>query len=110
MATDFLSTYWLRAGRLLGFTVEAPFHVDLPTGEILIFSARLPDFGATSGMLLTDHGEIVSSHQAGLVAAGYGYSVLSPDSGEPDLPGVVEVLQDWGWAASTPMPKWLRDA
>ena len=111
MASEILASYWQQAGQLLGFTVEAPYVVVLPGGQSLTFSARLPDFGAERGMLLSTNYEDFASHVNALVAAGYGYSVLSESLNDaPDPEEIIDVLQDWGWSASCIRPEWLGEA
>ena len=111
MTSASLASYWKHAGDLLGFTVEAPYVVVLPEGESITCSARLPDFGAKRGMLLSDNYEDFASYASALVAAGYGYTVLStPRSNSADPEDIVDVLQDWGWSASSQRPAWLGEA
>jgi hypothetical protein len=110
MASDDLSSYWQQAGRLLGFAVETPYIVLLTDGLSLKFSARLPDFGAPGGMLLSDSYSHFASHATELARAGYGYSVLDASANEPIIrEDVIELLQDWGWSSSsTCAPVWLN--
>ena len=110
MTVDRLSTYWQHVGQLLGFTVEAPCQIVLPGGRALTFSARLPDFGAERGILLSDDYESFSAHTVALAAAGYGYSVLSAPTYAPVIADVIDLLKDWGWSAAAPQPKWLDEA
>ena len=106
-----LATYWKQAGQLLGFTVEVAYVAVLPDGQSITFSARLPDFGAERGMLLSDNYEDFACHANALVTAGYGYSVLStPLNNAPDPLEIIDVLQDWGWSASSARPEWLGEA
>ena len=110
MTSDDLSSYWQQAGRLLGFVVEAPYVVMLADGLSLKFSARLPDFGAPSGMLLSDAYGHFAPHANELARAGYGYSVLDASANEAFIRGdVIELLQDWGWSSSsTCAPVWFN--
>jgi hypothetical protein len=105
-----LSEYWLDAGKLLGFAVEAPYQLKLSDGRSFVFSARLPQFGAARGMLLAEHYESFTSAVEALVQAGYGYSVLDAPNHPPSREDVLDVLQDWGWSASSPPPAWLGEA
>ena len=105
-----LSEYWLDAGKLLGFVVEAPYQVKLSDGRSFVFSARLPQFGAARGMLLAERYESFASATEALVEAGYGYSVLAAPNQPPSREDVLDVLQDWGWSASSPPPTWLGEA
>jgi hypothetical protein len=110
MAPDDLASYWQQAGRLLGFAVETPYVVMLSDGLSLNFSARLPDFGAAGGMLISDSYGHFASHISELAAAGYGYSVLDAQPNESIIrKDVIELLQDWGWSSSsTCAPVWLN--
>ena len=110
MTPDKLALYWQQAGRLLGFVVDAPYIVTFPAGDSLNFSARLPDFGAVNGMLLSQSYDQFASHANELVAAGYGFSVLAASANEAVArEQVIELLQDWGWSnSSTCAPAWLN--
>ena len=110
MASEALTAYWQQAGQLLGFAVEAPSLVVLPGGQSLKFSARLPDFGAERGMLLSDRYEDFAAHVNALVLAGYGYSVLSEPDAVPVQAEIIDLLQDWGWSGSSRCPEWLGEA
>jgi hypothetical protein len=110
MGSTRLSEYWLEAGEVLGFVVEAPYQATLPDGRSFSFSALLPQFGAAKGMLLTDRYDSFASAAEALVAAGFGYSVLSTPVGAPVPDDVLYVLQDWGWSSSSPPPAWLGEA
>ena len=110
MTSKRLAAYWQQAGQLLGFTVEAPCLVVLHDGQPVEFSARLPDFGAERGMLLSDRYEDFAAHADALVLAGYGYSVLSDPGPEPVRAEIIDLLQDWGWSASSRCPEWLSEA
>jgi hypothetical protein len=67
MESTQLSDYWLEAGKLIGFAVEAPYEAKLRDGRSFVFSARLPQFGAAQGMLLTDDYESFASAAEALV-------------------------------------------
>ena len=110
MTSDDLSSYWQQAGWLLGFAVESPYVVMLADGLSLKFAARLPDFGAPGGMLLSDSYGHFAPHATELARAGYGYSVLDASANEAVLrENVIELLQDWGWSStSTCAPVWLN--
>ena len=110
MASAQLSEYWLDASKLLGFAVEAPYHASLSDGRSFVFSARLPQFGAVRGMLLADCYESFASAAEALVEAGYGYSVLDAPTHPPSREDILDVLQDWGWSASSTPPAWLGEA
>ena len=84
--------------------------VVLPDGQSLEFSARLPDFGAERGMLLSDRYEDFAAHADALVSAGYGYSVLSDPGQAPVRAEIIDLLQDWGWSAPSHRPEWLSEA
>ena len=107
-----LGTQWKAVGQTLGFAVLAPYKLSLPDGAQVEASALLPQFGATHGMLLFERSEQISNYAKAVVAAGYGYSVLSPEpSGQPDTDSIVEVLRDWGWSGpSCEEPLWLNEA
>jgi hypothetical protein len=112
MTPGSLATYWKQAAQLLGFTVEAPYVVALPDGRRITFPVRLPDFGAEHGMLLSDNYEDFASHAKAIVEFGYGYSVMTTPSlsDAPEAEDIIEVLQDWGWSASSTPPEWLGEA
>jgi hypothetical protein len=61
-------------------------------------------------MLLADSYESFGSAAETLVEAGYGYSVLGAPSDAPNAADVIDVLQDWGWSAPSPLPAWLGEA
>jgi len=105
-----LSNYWQQAGDALGFAVESPHEVFLPSGHRLTFPVRLPDFGAERGMLITDNYADFAAHTDALVAAGYGYSVLPVPTAAPKAAEIIEVLRGWGWLGSSAPPGWLRGA
>jgi hypothetical protein len=108
MSAEKLSSHWVEAGRLIGFRVDAPYLLRLTDGSTIRFAARLPDFGNEMGMLLAYNFDEIKRDAAEIVACGYGYSVLGPYVDDVvDRDGVIEVLQDWGWTASTRAPKWL---
>ena len=110
MTRSQLADYWRLAGETLGFAVESPFEIVLPSGHRVSAQLRLPEFGAQCGMLLSDTYDDFSMHSDELVAAGFGYSVLSAPEGPPDQDEIVDVLQDWGWSASSAQPAWLDEA
>ena len=108
MASDDLASYWQQAGDLLGFVVESPYIVSLPSGSSLSFSVRLPNFGAAQGMLLSSRYKHFSAHAGALTTAGYGYAVLDASTNGVVVQEVIELLRDWGWSgASSCAPTWL---
>ena len=109
MGSARLSEYWSEAGKLLGFAVEAPYQATLPDGRSFSFSARLPQFGAAKGMLLSDRYEPFASAVEALIEAGFGYSVLGAPDYPPAAEDILDVLQDWGWSSSSPPPSWLGE-
>ena len=110
MTSARLGNYLKQAGQLIGFAVEAPYLVVLPDGQTLEFSAHLPDFGADRGMLLSSRYEDFAAQAGSLVAAGYGYSVLSKPTSAPAPEAITDVLKDWGWSSSRACPEWLTEA
>jgi hypothetical protein len=100
---------WLEASRSLGFDAVSPFTAVLPDGAAIVADVLLPQFGGPKGMLiLRDYG-LVAKNEEALVAAGFGYSVLSEHTRpQRDWSVYAEVLGDWGWYGSPEdTPHWL---
>ena len=106
-----LASSWARAGQCLGLEVLAPFTLTLPSGGKVFAAALVKQFGATNGMLLTPHADVIWSLREEIVRAGFGFSVLEgARPGEPFVvDGYVEVLQEWGWSGSAEAePVWMK--
>lgn len=102
---------WLeREAAHVGLEVEAGYEPQIPGLETLRPVARMPNLGGPMGMLIFDSDEVVLRHGDVLVAAGFGYTVLSePLPNEPlDPEGFKEMAIDWGWEGpGASKPKWF---
>jgi hypothetical protein len=82
--------------------IELGYKVALPNMPELTTIARLPDPGASKGMLLfADYREIRSyAHQ--LRDAGYGFSVMDEPAEleEFQLTSFKDMFVDWGWSGA----------
>jgi hypothetical protein len=109
MSKEELISYWRNAGQLLGFSIEAPCNLRLPSGIFIDAAALLPDFGARNGMLLISSYDEIQSYLDEINSAGYAFSVLGPFvEFQVDCEAVIDSLRDWGWTARTPPPSWLK--
>ena len=91
---------WLKiAGAATGVVVEAPYVFRLPSGGAVDAVALLRHVGGREGMIIVTSFDQVKHHMEELLAAGYGYSVLSePAPGEPlDLEEMKRMFRDWDW-------------
>lgn len=94
----------------LGLGIDLDFVAPLPSGTRVAALARIANLGGTNGMLIVGSFDEVRGVTDELVAAGYGYSVLSePNRGEElDLGSFVDMFSEWGWAGSeSEQPTWL---
>jgi len=101
--TSPLGNVWRKAAADLGLRVTAPFVLSTPNGEFL-FDVLVHDFGSERGMLLMERWSDEKAQAAKLL--GYGFSCLG--AGTYDRNGFIDVLQDWGWFGSSPIPAWLE--
>jgi hypothetical protein len=109
-----LAQRWIAIANALGLRITAPASILLPSGQRIDADALLLDFGGPRGMLLVTDDELVWPHQAAIVDAGYGFSVLSDPGPSADSPppldDVIDVLRDWGWEGDpADEPAWMRE-
>jgi len=99
---DPLVERWLEAARDLHLEIEAPFSVALQSGAVVGARFQVKHFGAPKGMLVVTDSSNVVPFIDDIIAAGYGFSVLSdPRQSEPyEREDFIEVLRDWGWSGS----------
>ena len=109
MAGTSLSDYWQAAGNRYGFRVLAPYTLLLGETSVSV-AALLPDFGAPRGMLLTSDYASLQPYLSAIRLAGYGFSVLDPNSFEPNRGDIIDLLIDWGWSGAGTEPSWLSKA
>jgi hypothetical protein len=105
MKTD--ADRWLDLAHRLGIEIVAPFNVEL-AGVQMHFTALLPQFGATSGMVIDANWVVIEPHLTSFLAAGYGFSCVGPGDAADDIVDAHEMLSDWGWTSASPKPDWLR--
>jgi hypothetical protein len=99
--------HWRQAFDDLGFRFEAPFTLE-DAGETLRYLGWLPQFGGQYGMLIITS-ESLEEQQRLMDAArarGFGYSCMSASDEPYDREVTIDVLNDWGWASSEPVPTW----
>jgi hypothetical protein len=96
--------YWLEVGRRLGIEVVAPVSLVL-SGVEARFTALMPQFGGTAGIVVDADWNAIAHHASALSAAGYGYSCVDAGDASADLP--IGMLADWGWTSAQPKPEWL---
>ena len=99
------SDYWRQLGRHLGIEVVSPFIFQSKRGPVE-FTALLPQFGASRGMVVDGDWKVLGPHADALSDAGYGFSCCEGgnyDESEPPL----DMLRDWEWSSGTPKPDWL---
>jgi hypothetical protein len=98
VSVEKLSSYWLAAGRLIGFRVEAPYSLTLANGHTIRVAACLPDMGGRRGMLVVYSFDEIEHHMDELLQAGYGFSVLGQHIDNAiERESVVQLIKDWGW-------------
>ena len=105
-----LLTFWQRAADELGFELDVPFILTLPSGHELEALMLIRRFGGTNGMLIFGEFKEIQPYADDVVAAGYGVSVLSEPLGNEkyDRERYVEMLKDWGWGGDVEaQPDWL---
>jgi len=106
------ASWWRRLAANAGLEVVAPFDVRLGPDRVVRVPVLLKHFGPRLGMLLVTNFASLSSVHEELVAAGYGYSTLSPP--RQDVPpaltdGLKSIFEDWGWSGPLERkPHWLR--
>lgn len=105
-----LVALWETAAQKLGFEIEAPYRLTLPSGHSIDAVVLVRGFGDRIGMLVIDDYRSVEQYQDEIIALGYGYSVM----GEPseasinDPTGMTDVLRDWDWfGPDEERPSWL---
>jgi len=99
-----------RACDELGLHIDLDFVASLPSGRQVLALVRIADLGGTNGILIVRSFDEVRALSDELLAAGYGYSVLSePNRDEEfDLESFVEMFSEWGWAGGErARPTWL---
>lgn len=98
------SQLWRDLSSRLGFEVVAPAKLEL-RGESISFTAWLPEFGGSRGLIAEANGQHLSAYWDALTEQGYGYSAvqLGPDGDDESL---CEMLRDWTWTAEAPPPAW----
>jgi hypothetical protein len=105
-----LADRWRKIADALGLRMVAPYRLMLPSGDVVDADLLLRDFGGPNGMLVLSSTDKLGRHGDGVVAAGFGYSVLQePDDDEDiDLDVVREVLRDWEWTGNEKdKPTWM---
>lgn len=96
---------WLAVAADLGVRVISPFEL-IVHGTRVAFTALLPQFGGSAGMIIDPDWSVIKPHADALTKAGYGYSCISIDGSAPDE--MRDVLLDWGWNGTTAQkPDWL---
>lgn len=109
-----LGKRWMAIAKALRLRISAPVSIALPGGTRINADVLLMDFGAQRGMLLVTDYDLIRPHEEALLAAGYGYSVLTdPGSDAQSFPltDVIDVLRDWGWAGPPEdEPVWMRNS
>jgi hypothetical protein len=95
---------WRALASRLGIEVTAPVTVQVGD-ESATFAALLPQFGGRKGMIADPDWEAIDPHADALLRLGYGFSAIEIGS-DPDDESTKEVLRDWGWTVSEPMPDW----
>jgi hypothetical protein len=96
---------WRSIAEALGVQAISPFDLTID-GARVIFTALLPQFGGSAGMIVDPDWSIIEPHANALIREGYGYSCISiAGSLPPDMQGV---LADWGWnGPAEEKPDWL---
>lgn len=112
MSSPRLVVLWKRAAQMLGFEIEAPYRLTLPSGHSIDAVVLVRGFGSRIGMLVINDYRTIQPHRDEIAALGYGYSVM----GEPsdalinDPTGMLDVLRDWDWfGPDEERPAWLDD-
>jgi len=97
------SSLWTALALRLRIRVTAPFALTDSTGAVHQFDALFHDFGAPNGMLLFADWDDSAAKAA--IAAGYGFSCVSPSTRPHE--DETDMFRDWGWAgAAEQRPAW----
>jgi hypothetical protein len=107
---DRLQEQLTRACSELGIRIEIDHCVLLESGRQVLAVAWIPELGAAKGMIIARQYSVLRDLADELVAAGYGYSVLSDPPAHEDfeLASYIEMFSDWGWAAdAAAKPAWM---
>lgn len=106
-----LQLFLATACELLGIQIDIPFTVVTSVGVEIVAQARIPNFGASRGILVFEQLQQPDELQRrALVSSGYGISIYGepPESEEFDLDSYVEMFVDWGWTGdSSTAPDWI---
>ena len=99
--------YWSDIADAWGLDIEAPFTIELGSGELEI-PVLLRGFKPSKGMVLVTDYAILTNNVEELTAKGFGYSCFSDDTDayrpEKDDEIVQELLNDWGWSGTGKLP------
>ena len=103
---------WKLAAQDLGFDIQTPFSIQLPSGTRINAPLLVRNFGAVNGMLIVTQSQDVWGSRSELTDQGYGFSVLSvPETNTVYIRNeYIEVLNDWGWSGPPKeKPSWILD-
>lgn len=99
-----ISQAWLEAGRDLHIQIIAPFAVQESGGELVMYEARIPNFGGPKGTVIGVLDDILRDCRA---EQGYYCSNLAPSYRSYDRQFFVDTLNDWGWYGPAELrPAW----
>jgi hypothetical protein len=107
-----LQEEWTRIADRLGLTVRVQFPIDIG-GRRFIAPLLLENFGPRFGMVLVDSWDAIADVAEKLADSGFGYSCLGDSNDreltEDALPGIIDMLRDWGWSGDGDPPSWYVD-
>ena len=103
------SRKWRELGAELGFTVVAPWRLNIDGAEAVAI-ALIKNFGSEKGTLVITDRNISEAQAERLAGEGYVFSDTTLDLSETGHDSAVYILSERGWAgAAEKKPKWIMD-
>lgn len=92
-----LVEFWLKAAKDLGLSIEAPYRVEVETGNYIDVLVFVKNIGARKGMLILDDYNAIKSSINLLNNLGYGYSIMNEPlpSEKYSKEEYLEIIEDW---------------
>jgi hypothetical protein len=103
---------WKRAADELGFKIQTPFALTLPSGNSIEAELLISDFGGEKGLLIFTDYEKIKPFVGELRLNGFHCSIIGESSSnqEFEIESFIDCLSDWGWSgAEADRPVWLRE-